>query len=30
MGILTYVAGMTDQFAVDTYRNFKGIQLPNY
>ena len=30
MGALTYVAGMTDQFAVDTYRNLKGIQLPNY
>ena len=30
LSIVTYVAGMTDQFAVDTYRNFKGIELPNY
>jgi|LSQX01.2.fsa_nt_gb dGTPase len=26
----TYVAGMTDTFAVDTYRNLRGIHLPNY
>ena len=30
LGILRYIAGMTDTFAVDTYRNLKGIQLPNY
>lgn len=28
--IMRYIAGMTDTFAVDTYRNLKGIQLPNY
>ncbi len=30
MSITTYVAGMTDTFAVDTYRNLRGIELPNY
>lgn len=30
MSITTYIAGMTDTFAVDTYRNLKGIELPNY
>jgi len=29
MSITTYVAGMTDNFAIDTYRNLRGIQLPN-
>ena len=28
--ITSYVAGMTDTFAVDTYRNLRGINLPNY
>lgn len=30
MGITTYVAGMTDTFAVDLYRNLRGVQLPSY
>lgn len=30
MGITDYVAGMTDVFAVELYRNLRGIQLPNY
>lgn len=30
MSITTYVSGMTDTFAVDTYRNLRGIELPNY
>ncbi len=30
MSITTYIAGMTDTFAVDTYRTLSGIQLPNY
>ena len=30
MSITTYIAGMTDTFAVDTYRNLMGIELPNY
>ena len=30
LSITTYVAGMTDTFAIDTYRNLTGIQLPNY
>lgn len=30
LSIKAYVAGMTDAFAVDTYRNLTGIQLPNY
>ena len=30
MSITTYVASMTDTFAVDMYRNLKGIELPNY
>ena len=29
MNITAYVAGMTDNFALETYRNLKGIQLPN-
>jgi dGTPase len=29
MSITTYIAGMTDEFAIDTYRNLRGIQLPN-
>lgn len=29
MSITSYVAGMTDSYAVDTYRNLRGIQLPN-
>lgn len=28
LSIVSYVAGMTDTFALDTYRNLKGIQLP--
>lgn len=28
--ITSYVAGMTDTFAIDTYRNLRGISLPNY
>jgi len=30
MGITMYVSGMTDHYAVDTYRNLQGIELPNY
>lgn len=30
MGVTTYVAGMTDTYAIDTYRNLEGIQLPHY
>ncbi len=30
MSITKYIAGMTDAFAVDTYRTLRGIQLPNY
>lgn len=30
MGITTYVAGMTDTFAVELYRNLRGVQLPSY
>jgi len=30
LNITGYIAGMTDNFAVDTYRNLSGIQLPNY
>jgi dGTPase len=30
MSITDYVAGMTDVFAVELYRNLRGIQLPNY
>lgn len=30
MSITEYVAGMTDNFAVDLYRNISGIELPNY
>lgn len=30
MSITSYVAGMTDTYAVDTYRNLRGIELPNY
>ncbi|MBA4418071.1 MAG: dehydrogenase, partial [Syntrophus sp. (in: bacteria)] len=30
MSLTTYIAGMTDTFAVDTFRNLRGIQLPNY
>lgn len=30
MSITTYIAGMTDTFAVDTFRNLQGIQLPNH
>lgn len=30
MSITGYIAGMTDTFAVDTYRNLMGIKLPNY
>lgn len=30
MSITTYIAGMTDSFAIDTYRTLRGIQLPNY
>ncbi len=29
LSITSYVAGMTDDYAIDTYRNLKGIQLPN-
>lgn len=29
ISITSYVAGMTDSFAVDMYRNLRGIQLPN-
>ncbi|MEN6325272.1 MAG: dGTP triphosphohydrolase [Syntrophomonas sp.] len=28
--ITAYIAGMTDSFAIDTYRNLRGIQLPNH
>ncbi len=28
--ITAYVAGMTDAFAVDTYRKLQGIKIPNY
>jgi dGTPase len=30
LSITTYIAGMTDTYAVDTYRNLRGIELPNY
>jgi dGTPase len=30
MSITAYIAGMTDTFAVNTYRTLQGIQLPNY
>ncbi|KMQ51134.1 Deoxyguanosinetriphosphate triphosphohydrolase [Chitinispirillum alkaliphilum] len=30
MHIVQFVAGMTDTFAIDTYRAIKGIKLPNY
>lgn len=30
LAVTTYVAGMTDSFAVDTYRNLQGIDLPNH
>ncbi len=30
LSITTYVAGMTDTFAINTYRTLQGIQLPNY
>ncbi len=30
LNITSYVAGMTDTYAIDTYRNLKGIQLPNF
>ncbi|AHF09269.1 MULTISPECIES: dGTP triphosphohydrolase [Dehalobacter] len=30
LSITSYIAGMTDTFAVDTYRNLRGIKLPNY
>ncbi len=30
MNIAELVAGMTDTFAIDTYRKIKGISLPNY
>lgn len=30
MGITMYISGMTDHYAVDTYRNLQGIELPNY
>ena len=29
MEITTYICGMTDSFAVDTYRKFTGIEIPN-
>jgi dGTPase len=28
--VVQFVAGMTDTFAIDTYRTIKGIRLPNY
>jgi len=30
LSIVKYVIGMTDNFAVDTYRKLNGIELPNY
>ena len=30
LNIVQFVAGMTDTFAIDTYRSIKGIRLPNY
>jgi dGTPase len=30
LSIVGYIAGMTDNFAIDMYRNLSGIQLPNY
>lgn len=30
MHVVQFVAGMTDTFAIDTYRSIKGIRLPNY
>jgi dGTPase len=30
MHIVQFVAGMTDTFAIDTYRTIKGIRLPSY
>lgn len=28
--VVQFVSGMTDTFAIDTYRTIKGIRLPNY
>jgi dGTPase len=30
LSIVGYIAGMTDNYAIDMYRNLSGIQLPNY
>jgi dGTPase len=30
MAIIQFIAGMTDRFAIDTFRIIKGISLPNY
>ena len=30
LSIVGYIAGMTDNYAIDLYRNLSGIQLPNY
>lgn len=30
MDILDYVCGMTDNYAVDTYRKLTGVEIPNY
>ena len=30
LAICEYVAGMTDAYAIDLYRKFQGIELPNY
>ncbi|MFH0843713.1 MAG: dNTP triphosphohydrolase [Bacteroidota bacterium] len=30
LSIVGYIAGMTDNFAIDLYRNLSGIQIPNY
>ena len=30
MAVVRYVSGMTDSFAVDTYRKLTGIDIPNY
>ncbi|MGI6624872.1 MAG: hypothetical protein ACOX57_05625 [Limnochordia bacterium] len=29
MNVVSYVAGMTDAYALETYRSLKGMQLPS-
>jgi dGTP triphosphohydrolase len=30
LNIVQFIAGMTDTFAIDTFRTIKGIRVPNY